>query len=457
MIFKYAVRECKTHVVMSLLCLLQAVFLFAVVIGFISIFMVRYSKYQPIRELVERKGFVCDMKFSYHLDDENEGRNVESSEAYEKMLKKAEVYGQYDVGAFIADDLEVQVMEVSDKHWSNVRAYDDELIYGFQPKLQSGEWLRTESQKDESLEAVVLQSSDKYRVGDMVYLDNNSDTTLKTRIPVKIIGIIDRGADILYQSNMLELSDYRMLFSNMERETEDLDKISYTEGVNNFYPEMFFVSKRNLDCVQERYAAKEAEKNLSENYEKVLPMEKKIFNTELSGITIISMDEDISQKEFAYNRNQIARISGFDFLHDLEYVKKNTWFRLMANISDLIPLGAGMIVFTVISFISLSTLMYQKNIRKYAIYYVNGLTWRDVFKIHILYILMIMLLALVLGVALIYGVVELGLMNYMAFQADFPQMMGCFVILVLLLVSSSLMCISFVSGKSARDILREVE
>lgn len=459
MIFKYAVREGRFHIVMSLLCLIQAIFLFAVVIGLISIFMIRYSKYQPVRRLVERKGFVCDMVFSYHVDDQNEERSVASSEAYEKLLKNAEVFGQYEVWAFITDDPDVQVMEVSDMHWSNVRAYDDELIEGYKPKMQSGEWLRTESKEGESLEAVVLQTGDKYKVGDTVYLDNNSDTVLETKIPVKIIGIIERGADIFYQSNMSGFSDYRMIFSNMERETQtqDLGRISYTEGINNFYPEMFFISKRNLDCVQERYAAKEADKNLSENYEMVPPVEKKIFQTELSGVCIISMDEGSSQEDFEYNRNKIVRISQFDFLHDLEYVKKNTWYRLMANISDLIPVGAGMIVFTVISFITLSALMYQKNVRKYSIYYVNGLTWKNVFKIHILYILMLLLIALVFGTAVIYGVVKLGLINYVAFQVGIPQMAGCFAILVLLLISSSLMCISFVNGKSARDILQEVE
>ena len=455
MIFKYAIREYRSNIIMSLLCLIQAVFLFAIVIGLISVFMIRYSKYKPAREMVEQKGFVCNMVFSSHLNDENEGMRVESSEAYEKMLKGAKVYGQYEVGAFIGKAPEVQVASEGGQYWSNVRAYDDELIQGFQPNMQSGEWLGIASKEKESLEAVVLQSSNKYQVGDTIYLDNNSETILKTKIPVKIIGIIDRGSDIIYQSNQFGLTDYRMLFSNMEQEVEKLEEISYTNTINNFMPEIFFVSKKNLDCVQERYETEEADKNLSQNYEKVLSVENKIFGTELNGITIISIDKNCSEKEFEYNRNKIAQISQFSFLHDLEYIKKNSWFRLLANISELIPVGVGMIVFSVISFVSLSTLLYQKNVRKYSIYYVNGLTWKQVFKIHILYILLIMLMALALGVALIYGVVKLELVDYVAFQIGFSQMAGCIAILILLLFSASMMCLSFGNGKTAKSILRE--
>ena len=113
----------------------------------------------------------------------------------------------------------------------------------------------------------------------MVYLDNNSVTKLKTKIPVKIVGIIDRNSDIIYQSaNNRSFIDYRILFSNMVAESEDLKKISYVDGINNFLPETFFVSKKNLDSVQEHYAAKESEKNLSDNYENVLKTKKEIFS-----------------------------------------------------------------------------------------------------------------------------------------------------------------------------------
>lgn len=106
--------------------------------------------------------------------------------------------------------------------------------------------------------------------------------------------------------------------------------------------------------------AQEAEENLSENYENVLSTEKAIFRTELDGVVIIAMNRDCSQEVLAYNRNRIAQISQFGFLHDLAYLKKNTWHNIMANISDIIPVGAGMILFTIISFVTLSTLMYQK-------------------------------------------------------------------------------------------------
>ena len=101
MIWKYAVRECKAHVMMSVLCLVQAMLLFAIVVGMLSIFMVRYAGYRPVRKLVERKGFICMLDSSYHMDSEN-GMMVQSSQAYEAMLKDAHVEGQYSVDAFVS-------------------------------------------------------------------------------------------------------------------------------------------------------------------------------------------------------------------------------------------------------------------------------------------------------------------------------------------------------------------
>lgn len=460
MTWKYAMRECKMHIVMSVLCFVQAVFLFAIVIGMISIFMSRYSGYQPVQKLVEQKGFICNMTGSQHIaDGDLEGKMVENSEAYEKMLKNAKVCGQYSVNAFVGEENEeIEEKRKEGSYFQNLRAYDDELIKGFEPKLQSGNWLKQENKNGSQLEAVVLQSSDKYKTGDTVYLDNNSATKLKTKIPVKIVGIIDRNSDIIYQSaNNRSFIDYRILFSNMVAESEDLKKISYVDGINNFLPETFFVSKKNLDSVQEHYAAKESEKNLSDNYENVLKTKKEIFMTSMEGIVFITMDKNCSDAVYGYNKNRVAQISQFSFLHELDYIKNNTWQNIMANISELIPAGIGMIIFTVISFITLSTLMYQKNMRKYSVYYMYGLTWHNIFKIHITYIFMIIFAALIFGIVAIYAVYSMGIWNMTNVNVGVVQVAGCLVTMVLLMFVASLMCLSMVNGKSAKRIMQEVE
>ena len=201
MTWKYAVRECRMHIVMSVLCLIQAVFLFAIVTGLLSIFMVRYEKYQPVQKLVEQKGFLCNIVNSHYIEGEHEGSIVENSQAYEAMLKDAEVCGQYDVNAFVEETQEVADARKEGSFHRNVWAYDDGWISGYTPKLQSGSWLKTRNKEEKYLEAVVLQNRERYKTGDVVYVDTNSETELQTKIPVKIIGVIDRNADIIFQSN----------------------------------------------------------------------------------------------------------------------------------------------------------------------------------------------------------------------------------------------------------------
>ena len=456
MTWKYAVRECKMHIVMSALCLIQAVFLFAIVIGLLSIFMARYEKYQPVQKLVEQKGFICNLVNSHYIEGEHEGKVVEDSQAYEAMLKDAEVCGQYDVSAFVEETQEVAAARKEGSFHGNVQAYDDGWISGYTPKLQSGSWLKTGNKEGKYLEAVVLQNQERYKTGDVVYVDTNSETELKTKIPVKIIGVIDRNADIIFESNQEGSVDYHILFSNMIQQSEDVEMLDYITGDSIFTPTTFFVSKKNLDRVQEQYVDQEAAKNLLENNNNhVLNTDKEIFFTKLSGLALITMDKKCPDKLYTYNKNRVAQISDFKFLHDLDYIKKNTWQNIMADISDLIPAGVGMVLFTIISFVTLSTLMYQKNMKKYSIYYVQGLTWKKIFRIHILYISLIALTALVLGILLILVAGHFGIWSGLAVQLGGVQIAGCLIVTILLLVSSALMCLSLVKGRSAKEILQE--
>ena len=290
----------------------------------------------------------------------------------------------------------------------------------------------------------------EYKTGDVVYVDTNSTTELQTKIPVKIIGVIDPAADIIYRSNNNGSVDYQILFSNMVKQTDDLSKLDYMES-EAFNPVEFFISKKNLDCVQEAYADKESEKNLSKNYENVLKTKKQIFTTILSGVTLITMDRNCSESVYRYNKNKVAQISRFGFLHDLDYIRNNTWQNIMADLSELIPVGIGMVLFTMISFVTLSTLMYQKNMRKYSIYYVQGLTWGKIFRIHVSYIFMIVLAALLLGILVILAAGHFGIWSGLAVQLGVVQMIGCLLVVVLLLASSALMCLSMVKGSSARE------
>ena len=110
-----------------------------------------------------------------------------------------------------------------------------------------------------------------------------------------------------------------------------------------------------------------------------------------------------------------------------------------------------MVLFTMISFVTLSTLMYQKNMRKYSIYYVQGLTWGKIFRIHVSYIFMIVLAALLLGILVILAAGYFGIWSGLAVQLGVVQMIGCLLVVVLLLASSALMCLSMVKGSSARE------
>ena len=160
--------------------------LFAIVVGMLSIFMVRYAGYRSVRKLVERKGFICMLDSSYHMDSEN-GMMVQSSQAYEAMLKDAHVEGQYSVDAFVEEPQEITDARKRNSYYKNVWAYDDAWISGYQPALKSGKWLQTDSTEGEYLEAVVLQNKDQYKTGDVVYVDTNSTARKAWMAMVKYI------------------------------------------------------------------------------------------------------------------------------------------------------------------------------------------------------------------------------------------------------------------------------
>ena len=59
--------------------------------------------------------------------------------------------------------------------------------------------------------------------------------------------------------------------------------------------------------MQEHYAAKESEKNLSDNYENVLKTKKEIFMTSMEGIVFITMDKNCSDEYMGIIKTGLRR------------------------------------------------------------------------------------------------------------------------------------------------------
>ena len=184
--------------------------------------------------------------------------------------------------------------------------------------------------------------------------------------------------------------------------------------------------------------------------QQILPLMEQLVPTGRPFLFIVDDIDEVVNTTLVMNTLQGAIrccvVKGIDFGDS----RKN----IMADISDLIPAGVGMILFTIISFVTLSTLMYQKNMKKYSIYYVQGLTWKRIFRIHILYISLIILTALVLGILMSLAAGHFGIWSGLAVQLGGVQITGCLIITILLLASSALMCLSLVKGRSAKEILQ---
>lgn len=370
--FKTALLNFKKRFAMNLLIILEmttAMIVFAVMISSI---MIRYTYYEPLKDLFESKGYFGLLQFEY----ENKEKN--------NLVHGAEL------GEYVGDP--VKVISVSCLHiWDDssgntepsrsvTRAYSDEAIKRFPPKLKKGRWLNT-SDKAEAIEAVISENPFGWEVGDRIELCFYGPGDLY--FPVEIVGELEEDAKIFGLGTRLDKEhDFNLCYSVYDYDYEEV-------------PLVLFASEY-LDAL-----------DLSD-----LAFPGAEITQFPWGVHLFVYDGDTSPDVLREGQRTLGEMAeiGSAYTESFETLELNSRKYLYMQVYNLLPIIIAILILTFVSSISSTALSTRERLRDYSIFYITGLRWDQCIRINMIESAVISAISLVfafVGMAVI-GFTPLG-------------------------------------------------
>ncbi|MCM1299821.1 MAG: hypothetical protein NC203_11885 [Firmicutes bacterium] len=216
-LFKTALLNLKKRAAMNILIILEmtaAIIVFAVMISSI---MIRYTYYEPLKDIFESNGYFALLNLRYENKEKN--NFVHGAELGEYIGNPEKVISISDVSVYkeSSNGGESYVRSVS-------RAYSDEAIKRFPPKLKNGRWLNT-SDKVGVIETVISENPFGWKAGDKLQLCffGDHEGIFHT---VEIVGEIEKGAKILGLNAKLDKEqDFNLCYSVYDYDYEEVPLI----------------------------------------------------------------------------------------------------------------------------------------------------------------------------------------------------------------------------------------
>ena len=181
--WELALRGLKGQPWMNLLIVIQLVITFFISISCISIFQEKYAGYAATETLSAGTGTV----FFHHGIVNRDGMFVQDSSELEELLPGSTFVSCYLVAAEVNFGEEKLPLEV--------RAYDQEIIDAYRPRMEEGQWLE-DCDGEELLHVVVSQGSG-LQVGDRLDLESAIpvDPGIENvHLPAVVSGVLDADA-----------------------------------------------------------------------------------------------------------------------------------------------------------------------------------------------------------------------------------------------------------------------
>ena len=397
--WRYAWRELWHHPLMMLLIFVQNVVVFAVTVSMISTIVSRYNTYREISDLVSGNGAVYTLESyqDYYKNKEGEWHYscAYTREEVESGLTDAKVQGCYNWGVGIDGDVQS----------CSLTAYDDALWKCHRPAIAAGRWFSDRDKQTEELEVVIAQKGGKdgrYQVGDTLSAEkelrdwvNEGDDT---KISFKVIGIIENGASILGskldERNSKE--DYRTLFWNYYD--------YYNDGLY-----LFGIQSDLLRC-KHQHAGAWTEKMLGECF----------FSWETEDPEVISS-----------NQVKVMKNATATDTRDYALIRRESKKYIWEQVRMILPILITLCIMTVLSTVCNMAIMVQKSLRNYAVYYINGLSWKKCISIHIFSMILLEGGSFLLMMAGLFLLKLGGALKYTVISPGLWQMAGCLLLCLL--------------------------
>lgn len=410
-LFKTALKNMKKSPVMNAISLLQLVAVFLVAAVMVSTMSIRRRSYEPIKDILGRKGFYVD------FDRWGGASRVSGSYDWHDAIFSVDELNSY----MNADSVVyVRTNNVLDSgsglgNMPPMLLYDDELLSRCKPVLKAGRWIDKDS---DELEFVISDNNIfGWELGDTLEL-----TVLQTAawedFTAKVVGIVEDDADIFgFHRPRLSTDDtFRYLYNTTKSEYEG-------EGLPTI--------------IASASAA-----------ERIYPDLETIF------YEAFFMYDDDTPDEVIKEKSMIAGQHNGRIILTLETLNENSKAYLRSELLKLLPIVIMLLILVVVSSVSVSAIATRRRLKDYAKYYVLGLQWKQCAIVNLLQALITGVAALLISVAALFIVSITSLSKTITIIFNAWLVLSLLGILALYLVFSMIMPLLMLRSTTPKALLQ---
>lgn len=330
------------------LTFLQLTSCFVITLIMISSLSVRLIRYTPIKNYIDSNGVFC--VFSTPANKDLNKLELEDYIDHNKIKSKL---NKVDDILAVNYPMVRYNSKIPNKYPFNQLSYNDSLIKQYTPELSAGKWL-SNSKTADNLEVVISKNNYGWKIGDkipLLFYNIPKYTTKKATI----VGILKENAKIPgnLSVNTIDYNDFYMTYSE---EIEEKPILLFNAD---------YLCK-NKNIIQGIYSS-----------------------------NIITYKSNITNNEQKSNLKTLTKI-GSVFTETNSVVNSNSKNYLYSELYNFLPIIIilfGMIMVSTFSFTALTT---RKRLKDYAIFYINGLQWKQCYFINLIQSIYISLISIII-------------------------------------------------------------
>lgn len=304
----------------------------------------------------------------------------------------------------------------------NVAVYPNQMIEDYQPDLAEGDWLSDEPLEKDCMPVVVSQNPYGWKKGSRISLDCGDEQGKPHTISIKVVGVLDEGAQILGhdfgQGNRLYY-DYRDIFSTYRYEQEQTV--------------LFLTSETG---------AKSVNMPVTYDREHFIVYKDGISRTEKNRNNMVLKD----------NLGELSQDSALDA--NLETFMASSNHEMIRKVMMYLPVLLSVLIITIVSLINVCTLNMADDLYHNAVFSLLGLPWKKCSCFSLVQSLFSAFLSVVLFFFFLAVTAKLHLENYVYVNFSVPVLVLLGGVILLLCAVHFIVPYQILRKKQPADVLR---
>ena len=415
MIFKLSLKEIIKNKTYNLFNILQLTLVLMLIIFLISSLMSTLKYYLPMKDILTSKGFMANISINDFGETVINDRLYSFSDKIDKIYSTGQEF------------FEVKNSENQSEPGEILTSItlDEVIINSHKPLMKSGKWLSDipQSDKNNELYASIVKNSLGYTTGSIINTTATDKNGNEKSITIKIVGEIEDGEKLFYQSGSAVAADVRL-----RTDFEAIESQYYPYNSSDEEIPYLFITKNELD-----------EKN---------------YETLTFGTSFIIFDDDTTKEELSEAEK---KLSEYGELYNLETVNKKSLQEAKNQAFTVIPMIVSILIFLAISSICLSAINTKKQLRNYGIYYTCGSSWKQCALISVCSAFITSLLAVIIASAGMFSAEHLGLLKATVITFGKWQILACSAVILFNIIVSLIMPFTIIGRTSPREIIKSDE